>query len=236
MPRVFTIYCVTNKVNGKRYVGQTVGTVESRWQQHVSTSKQQNGCPLLGKAIRKYGRDAFTREIVETVSDQKSADESEKKWICQFQSLVPNGYNLDEGGDSGGARHESTKLLIGNAIRKYRREASPEKLAEHVKNTRWSSEHKIRMRELIRKGWVTRREKYGDQGHSKTADAYIEGQRKSWETRRARYGELGRATVAGKYGGPEHGRKTKEGLQRAKEARASRFVRINLLPREGAVS
>ena len=73
----FHIYRHTNKVNGKRYVGQTVDTVDGRWKEHVSASRQGRGARVFGAAIRKYGADAFTHELLDVVTTQKGADIAE---------------------------------------------------------------------------------------------------------------------------------------------------------------
>lgn len=50
------IYVITNKVNGKKYVGQTTKPIEKRFQQHMNPSSK---CTLLAKAVQKYGKDSF---------------------------------------------------------------------------------------------------------------------------------------------------------------------------------
>lgn len=57
---VFTIYCHTCTVTGKKYVGQTRKTMGTRWTEHVSAAFSFVGCQALGRAIRKYGRDNWT--------------------------------------------------------------------------------------------------------------------------------------------------------------------------------
>ena len=61
------IYKVTNKVNGKIYIGQTVRTLEQRKWQHLDAAK--NGCKThFYNAIRKYGEDNFVFEIIDEAS------------------------------------------------------------------------------------------------------------------------------------------------------------------------
>ena len=93
------IYKITNKVNGKVYIGQTIRTVQTRWKQHIQSAfreKNKNRSPLLYNAIRKYGADSF--EIVELEKCSNNIlDEREIYWIKQYDSYK-NGYNCTIGG------------------------------------------------------------------------------------------------------------------------------------------
>ena len=86
----FTIYRHTNRVNGKRYVGQTVTTMEFRWNKHVLDAMRQRGSPAFSAAIRKYGADAFSHEVLDVVRTQAGADIAETLWIKQSRSRVPH--------------------------------------------------------------------------------------------------------------------------------------------------
>ena len=76
------IYKVTNKVNDKVYIGQTVRSVSLRWKEHVRYSSYDNldYTSLLYHAIRKYGEDSFSVEELEKCEDEK-LDERERYWI-----------------------------------------------------------------------------------------------------------------------------------------------------------
>lgn len=55
------IYKVTNTINGKIYVGQTIRTIKKRWKQHVYSAyheTKEHNAPIQ-YAIRKYGECAF---------------------------------------------------------------------------------------------------------------------------------------------------------------------------------
>ena len=97
------IYKITNKTNGKIYIGQTRVTEPQRWQQHVWYA---NNCPnndsiLLCYAIRKYGKENFQREIIEEC-DNSQLNEREIYWINHYNSTDKNvGYNITLGGDAG---------------------------------------------------------------------------------------------------------------------------------------
>ena len=89
------IYKITNKTNKKCYIGQTrQQDVATRWKEH---RKKKNGCPILKKAIEKYGLKNFTFEIVIICFDD-DLDKFEIEYIKKFNSLKPNGYNVSEGG------------------------------------------------------------------------------------------------------------------------------------------
>lgn len=87
------IYKLTNKVDGKIYIGQTVFSVEHRWKRHVEYAKR-GGEGYLQKAIRMHGAESFTQEKIATAYDKHQLDELEKHYILHFDSLNPEvGYN-----------------------------------------------------------------------------------------------------------------------------------------------
>jgi group I intron endonuclease len=91
------IYLITNLINGRQYVGQTVQSdINSRWKQHKSVSPNSVGKYLLD-AYRKYGIDNFKFQII-CICFDSDIDELEKFYISKFNTLAPNGYNLKSGG------------------------------------------------------------------------------------------------------------------------------------------
>lgn len=99
-----SIYKITNDVNGKVYIGQTHGTVESRWKAHLNAAKhhsKRHGCPYLINAINYYGVEHFSVVEIEKCNDEDLNDR-ERYWISYYQSYIEdNGYNLTLGGDCG---------------------------------------------------------------------------------------------------------------------------------------
>lgn len=95
MERKYYIYKITNLVNGKIYIGQTV-SVKSRWQAHKRAINKP--IQVIHHAFVKYGIDNFFFEVVATCFDQDAANEAETTIVIQEKSLIPNGYNVTNGG------------------------------------------------------------------------------------------------------------------------------------------
>ena len=86
------IYKITNKINGKCYIGQSIH-IEQRWDEHLyKTSKGS----LIKYALHKYGKENFLFEIIEECSQEK-LNEREQFWIKYYNSFE-DGYNLTLGG------------------------------------------------------------------------------------------------------------------------------------------
>ena len=90
------INLITNLVNGKQYVGQSIH-IKHRWIQHKNS--YNNNYPI-SKAIQKYGRDNFKFEIIENCLPEE-LDEKEIYYIKFYNTIVPNGYNVTYGGEQG---------------------------------------------------------------------------------------------------------------------------------------
>ena len=90
------IYKITNKINGKVYIGQTVQSLKTRWRKHCNKKK---GCFALQNAIQKYGKEAFTVEQIDVACSRDELDAKEIYWIKFYDSMNPKkGYNLTSGG------------------------------------------------------------------------------------------------------------------------------------------
>lgn len=104
------IYCYTNTVNGKCYVGQTVNE-GLRKVQHLRDALSYNKQTAFARAIRKYGIDKFQYNIIETVAISLLNDR-ETYWIEQFEGYT-KGYNSTKEGNSlsGFKRSKETRKL-----------------------------------------------------------------------------------------------------------------------------
>ena len=93
------IYKITNKANGKIYVGQSID-IEERWKQHRWKAFNCNEVgyhSAIHAAMRKYGLDNFAYEVLEQCAAEE-LDEKERYWISFLDSIAPNGYNILVGG------------------------------------------------------------------------------------------------------------------------------------------
>lgn len=85
------IYLITNNVNGKKYIGQSRNLIK-RWNQHKTESRKDNPKMIVDKAIKKYGIDNFSFEILfECPLDM--LDDWETDMIRLYDSVRPRGYN-----------------------------------------------------------------------------------------------------------------------------------------------
>lgn len=88
------IYKITNLINNKIYIGQSMD-IHRRWRAHKSSAFNEN-CSIqdypLYRAFRKYGIENFSFEILEECLSTE-LDEKEKEYILFYNSLTPNGYN-----------------------------------------------------------------------------------------------------------------------------------------------
>lgn len=106
------IYLITNNINGKQYVGQSID-IDTRWRQHINAKDNF----AIHNAIKKYGKENFSFEVLlECPVDM--LDVWERDMIALYDCISPNGYNLTEGG--GGCKcSEETRLKMSN-VRKGR--------------------------------------------------------------------------------------------------------------------
>lgn len=129
------IYLITNKINGKQYVGQTIHTAELRFAQHCKPS--ETNCRLLNRAIQKYGRENFEVSVLEDVDSQDLLDEKEIYWIDKLNTLSPLGYNLNGGGNGKGGVSEETRKKLSEALKgKFAGENNPFYGKTHTAETR----------------------------------------------------------------------------------------------------
>jgi len=166
------IYKITNKLNGKIYIGKDT----------TSDSKYFGSGKLIVRAIKKYGIDNFEKEIIEECSDYKSLSEREMFWINFFNSTnLLEGYNISNGGDGGDtiSNNPNRNEIIEN-------------ISNGLKNRIFSEEHRKNLSlnhasGKIKKG-KTYEEIYGKK-KSQKIKSRLKDARKKYKTEKERLGE-----------------------------------------------
>ena len=94
------IYCITNLINSKRYIGKTTTTIEERWKEHCQDSQRER-CEKrpLYSAFNKYGIENFKIEELECLEDDNLLSDRETYWIQELETYGSKGYNATKGGD-----------------------------------------------------------------------------------------------------------------------------------------
>lgn len=111
------IYKITNLINGKSYIGQSIN-IQKRFIQHRSKAFNPNDKSYeypLYRAIRKYGIDNFSFEILEEC-DVSELNNKEIYYISKYQTHGENGYNLDDGGDQASHYTKLSDDLVSEII------------------------------------------------------------------------------------------------------------------------
>jgi group I intron endonuclease len=123
---IFVIYKHTSP-SGKAYIGQT-NNYKKRTNEHKSKS---SGCRLFACAIKKYGWDSFSHEILAENLTVDEANRLEAELIIKHNTIYPNGYNLRSGGlnsllndDSKKRISESKKGIIPSLETRMKRSAA----------------------------------------------------------------------------------------------------------------
>jgi len=105
------IYLLTNKINNKKYVGQTVSkNITSRWNTYKKLIKCSIG-RYLYNALIKYGLENFKFQIICICFDE-DCNNYEQYYIKHYNTIVPNGYNLQSGGNFSKQHPESIQKRI----------------------------------------------------------------------------------------------------------------------------
>lgn len=174
---MINIYKITNKITDKNYIGKTKKDLHERLHEHYKSSKRNDTNSLLHKAIRKYGIDNFEIQLIVKIINE-DANLNEIKYIKEYKSFSPYGYNLTKGGDGGlwtrerkesfskyqkkfGNNPEERKRRSERNIERYKDPKQREKTALASKNRQWINNtkenkfiKKCELSEYLEKGWV----------------------------------------------------------------------------------
>ena len=166
------IYCYTNLINNKKYIGQTITQLKTRHYNHVRASENKsttydNNVPFHN-AIRKYGIENFKLEIIHIGQNLEELNYFESYYIKYYNTLNinNNGYNISSGGSKGniweGKSEEEFEYFKKNISEKLKGKFEKEKnpfygkhhteetkklMSEKHKGKKLSDEHRKRMSE-----------------------------------------------------------------------------------------
>lgn len=152
----FIIYKITNLVNGKIYIGQTIHTLKRRKREHINNARYGSQQALY-RAMRKYGFDNF---IFEPFFYCLSKDEANQREIETIRNLNAKsskiGYNMTDGGEGGLGFHPSEETLAKYRARKLS-EVHRARIGKALFGGKQSDETKEKKRQSLKghKPWIT---------------------------------------------------------------------------------
>ena len=141
------IYKVTNKINGKVYIGQTTRTLEKRKWQHLNLARRGHNNHFYN-AIRKYGEDNFTWEVLcDGIDNKELLNQLERYYITKFDS-IKNGYNMIDNDyvsvmDIPSVKRHHKQVVSSEEVRKHISDGMKKYRAEHP----FTEEHRRRLSE-----------------------------------------------------------------------------------------
>lgn len=185
------IYCITNTVNNKKYIGQSIDIIK-RFKQHQCCCKKSH----LYKSMKKYGLGAFEFSIIKVIKNTKIThlllDAYEQFYINKYNTCNPiYGYNKQAGG-SGGKPNEETKKMQSLGAKKYWDSMSLEQRKERAKNNKGKTGYRESYETRIKKSKSHIGMKMKEESKNKISQSKLGKKRnpdilkKSWETRRLR--------------------------------------------------
>lgn len=105
------IYMIRNKINNKKYIGQTRCGIKIRLKQHIKDSRKKDNCPIH-RAIKKYGIENFDVTII-CSTDFAHLNELEQYYIKKYRTFFKDGgYNLTFGGDGSAGSGACSKPIL----------------------------------------------------------------------------------------------------------------------------
>ena len=150
------VYMITNTVNQKHYIGISIHEpVNGRIKRHLAG---YGGNRLLTHALKKYGKESFTYEILEQNVFPDLLPSLEVSYIAKLNTVAPHGYNLTTGGDGGKVPCEETRKKMSKSQKgRKHTEVTKRKISEKNKGEKNPNYNKTASEETRRK--MSRRRK-----------------------------------------------------------------------------
>lgn len=160
----YTVYLRTNKVNGKQYVGQT-NNFRLREKQ-FNRINQRYANKILTKDRQEFGLENFKLKVLANVDTQEEAWELERKYIKEFNTKYPNGYNMSDGGKtSEGTKHsEDSKKKMSEAAKKYWDGLTDDEKEKLINKNRevWTSQERREKKSIQTKQWIKKHPEFAE--------------------------------------------------------------------------
>lgn len=97
---MWIVYKIEHIKSGRAYIGLTGGTLEARWNAHVNNSVSKRKISALGRAIAKYGVDAFSIRVLTECASEHEAAIVERGLIAAHGTYqASGGFNITFGGE-----------------------------------------------------------------------------------------------------------------------------------------
>jgi group I intron endonuclease len=93
------IYKFTHTETGKCYIGQTIQDPNQRRLEHIADSRHTTRTYHFHNALRKYGIESFTFEVIDSAESMEDLNKLEEKYVLLFDS-INNGYNIRNPGNN----------------------------------------------------------------------------------------------------------------------------------------
>lgn len=132
------VYKITNIQNNKVYIGQTIRPIEQRFKRHINDALNNILDTHFARAIKKYGKENFIIEQIDTAQTQDELNQKERYWI-QYYNSVNEGYNETDaiskcGGNIYQSKTEEEMEVIKEKIRQTKI-GSKNPMARKIKRT-----------------------------------------------------------------------------------------------------
>jgi len=134
MKQFHFVYITTNLINGKQYVGDHSTN-------DLEKDKYLGSGTYFVRALNEYKKENFKKEILEFLSTKKEAFDAQEKYIIQYNTLTPNGYNISPRGGHNVKDCFSEETLI--------------KLSKVWKGRKHTEESKLKNKESLKNWYKT---------------------------------------------------------------------------------
>lgn len=128
------IYKITNQINGKYYIGQSVN-IKRRWQEHCKFNSREQDA-VIHQAFKKYGIENFSFEILEECSIEEL--NNKEQYYIKYYNTYPDQYNMTPGGqfnaEESHPSHKLTKQDVINIRTRYNNQERKNEVYEDYKN------------------------------------------------------------------------------------------------------